>query len=391
MGAYPQNPLAVAALALLLALPLAAPGPARAATDVGALMQTAAAARDAGNFAQAEASYRQVLALAPANTDAALLLALVIGYQGRYGEALETLQPALAREPDRSDLQVAKARLLAWSGRRDEARAVNDAVLQREPGNGDAAALDAWLDTSAPTEARPLTLTLTQSRSEFDRRSVKPWYETTLAAEYRLDPQWRVGGALSRARRYGETDEKAAASVSYRPTSSYGVALGGEVTPSADFLPRYGLGADADLTLWDGQQSGWIGPTVATLGGQYRKYNQVEVFNLDPGVVQYLADGQAWLTLQRGLIWDTAVDGMANGWSAKLDVDLQAVLPVRVYVVRAHAPENDLGVPVSTDTIGGGAIYDINDRFGLRVDYAREDRSRSFLREEWSVGTFVRF
>ena len=72
-------------------------------------------------------------------------------------------------------------------------------------------------------------------------------------------------------------------------------------------------------------------------------------------------------------------------------MDFAALAPIRVYVLRADSPENDLGVPVKTQTLAAGAIVDVTDQFGVRLDYTHDDRSGSFRREEVSLGTFFKF
>lgn len=391
MGAYSKNPFALTALAIWLACQL--PGAVQAAEFISVenSMDAGIMARDAGQFVEAEGHFRQVLENDPTNTDAALLLALVVAYQERYGEALDILAPALVRAPMRNDLAIAQARILAWSGERAQARDIVATVIEREPDNADALAFDAWLDFTVNDKARPFTVYFSGSRSDFERSTLDPWYEGLAGISYRMDEHWILGGEFRKSRRYGLDDENITARAAYRFDRTKGVNVAAEVTPGADFLPKWGLSAGADIQVSPGLKNGWIGPSVLTLDARHRRYQTVKVNSLDPGVVQYFADGQAWLSLKKIHVWDSAVDSVDHGWSIKLDVDFAALAPVRVYVLRADSPENDLGVPVKTQTVAGGAIYDVTDRFGFRVDYTHDDRSGSFQREEVSLGTFFKF
>ena len=391
MGAHSKNSFALVALVLWFACALPSAVQASDFISIEESMNAGIAAREDGQFADAEGHFRQVLVNDPSNTDAVLLLALVVAYQERHGEAMEILAPALANEPMRSDLLITQARLLAWSGERDQARDIVVSVIEREPDNADALAFDEWLDSALPDQARPFTLYFAGSRSDFERSTLDPWYEGLAGVSYRMDEHWIVGGEFLKSRRYGLDDENISVNADYRFDKSKGVNMRAEVTPGADFLPKWGLAVGGDVRVLPGTKNGWIGPSVLTLNARHRRYQTVKVNNLDPGLVQYFANGQAWLTAQKIYVWDSAVDAVDHGWSIKLDVDFAALAPIRVYVLRADSPENDLGVPVKTQTLAAGAIVDVTDQFGVRLDYTHDDRSGSFRREEVSLGTFFKF
>ncbi|MEQ8665098.1 MAG: YaiO family outer membrane beta-barrel protein [Rhodospirillales bacterium] len=396
MGPRSKNPryltlrrVAVAVLiALLAVMPVQAAG---ADGDIEALLNSGLAHRDKGNFAAAEADFRAVIDAEPEHHDARLLLALVIGYQERFDEALAILGPALEAEPGRSDLLLARARLNAWAGRPAAARADLDKALAGDPDDAAALELSAWLDRVGEEAAPSYVLSLTGSRSDFDRRSVDRWYETRMGLGYQVPGHWSVDGVLQRSRRYGSFDHLLELGGSMRAGEGGALSLRAETSPGADFLPRWGVSGGIELDAWDGMPALGLGPGIATLGARHREYADVGVDNLDPGWIQYLGDGSAWITARRIHAWSDDGGGTMTGWSLRGDLSFDPVAPVNVYALRAKSPETDLGVTVDTRTWAAGMVVGVSEKVDVRLDFTRDDRSGSYLRDEWSLGTAVRF
>jgi predicted O-linked N-acetylglucosamine transferase (SPINDLY family) len=97
--------------------------PHAAPVDVPQLVQSALAYHQSGMLEQAEAMYRQALALKPANTDALHLLAALVYQSGRLSEASELLHKAIARVPGQADLHNTLGSVLKDQGRFEEAEA----------------------------------------------------------------------------------------------------------------------------------------------------------------------------------------------------------------------------------------------------------------------------
>lgn len=89
----------------------------------------------AGEIVEAERLYRIVLAEDANDTRALQRLALSAAWAGRHGEALALIDRVLALEPANVDAALDRARFLAWQGRTDAALASLDALERAYPGN----------------------------------------------------------------------------------------------------------------------------------------------------------------------------------------------------------------------------------------------------------------
>ena len=79
-------------------------------------MQTALAHHQAGRLAEAEALYRQVLAVQPQNPDALHLLGLIAHQVGRQDAAADLIGRAIALRPDDAALYSQLGKSTATSG-----------------------------------------------------------------------------------------------------------------------------------------------------------------------------------------------------------------------------------------------------------------------------------
>ncbi len=415
------------------------------------LYQQGLRARDAGNFSAAERLFGDALSLQPENADAILLLGLVQAYDKKYDESLSTLTKGLKLEPDNMDLLIAVARVKSWGGRLEEAETDVDALLRLYPGNLEARILkgrlalfdgrhreaelifrpllekmpnnitlliglgDALRGQGQTDEARlyferALALEPNSSevqgrlraeeppafawqlnagyvRSRFGRRPVKDWHEGYAQLVRRFGNNMIVDARYQRSRRHGLVDENLQLGGAYRFSRNGGAHLRVEITPTADFLPRWGVAAGGDVRLLDGTE--WIGPLSATLDLRHRHYPTVDVSNTDPGVVLYLLEGRVWITGRRITAYDDSVGKWLDGWLAKIDI--QAHDRVRVYTGRAKSPETDLGNTVDVFTTIAGVIFDVTPNLAVRVDFAHDSRQQSYTRRELSLGLSVRF
>ena len=374
-------------------------------------------ARNAGDFDTAENLFSTALALEPRNADALLLLGLVKAYKKRYDDALEILDEGLAVSPERVDLLLARARVTFWVGRNVEAESAFRVVLEKEPTN--VAALiglgDALRGQGKPGKAREYyesALTLEPNsadankrlqaveaeslawqvnagyvRSQFGRRPVKDWHEGYAQLVRRFGDDTIVDGRYQRSQRRGFIDENLQLGISYRFSRGLGAYGRIEVTPSADFLPRWGAAAGGDVRLFDGTD--WFGPLSVTLDLRHRHYGLVDVSNADPGLVLYLLDGRVWITGRLINAYDDSAKDWLDGWFAKIDVQVHD--RVRVYAGRAKSPETDFGETVDVFTTLAGAIVDVTPALGVRVDFSYDDRKQSYTRRELSLGLSYRF
>lgn len=91
-----------------------------------------------GNYAQAEAGYRSVLADAPDNLEAELGLVDVLSWQERYREAMERLHGLRTRQPTNTEVLLRLGRVSRWQQRRSEALRYYQEVLALDPSNTEA-------------------------------------------------------------------------------------------------------------------------------------------------------------------------------------------------------------------------------------------------------------
>lgn len=93
---------------------------------------------EAGDAAQAEAAYREALALAPGHTDASLNLGAMLCDAGRWAEALDVFERALASAPDAALLHFDRAIALEELGRTRDALKSYERCLELAPEFSDA-------------------------------------------------------------------------------------------------------------------------------------------------------------------------------------------------------------------------------------------------------------
>jgi len=106
---------------------------ARPSAAVGQLLQSGLAHHQAGRLAEAEAAYRQVLALAPAQPDALHLMGVAAYQGGRLDEAVALYRRALAGQPDYPAALNNFATALKDQGALDAARRAAEKALRLAP------------------------------------------------------------------------------------------------------------------------------------------------------------------------------------------------------------------------------------------------------------------
>jgi len=103
-----------------------------ASADPALLAQAITCHRE-GRLADAEALYRQILALDPAHLDALYLLAVMANQLGRSAEALDLADRAIRSRPEVAEPYAARGNALTGLGRHAEAIASFDRALQLRP------------------------------------------------------------------------------------------------------------------------------------------------------------------------------------------------------------------------------------------------------------------
>ncbi len=385
--------------------------------------------RQEGDLVLAEERLRQALELRPDGIDALLLLGLVQGYQGKYGDAAGTLERGLALDPGNTDLALALARVMGWDGRHREAGDIVEEVLRRFPDNVEAVvlngrlayyqghldaaeeafraalALDAGNREAAaglrevqaaqeeteraeePSRETPWRIDASYANSALTRLARKDWHEGFWQLGYDISSETFVYAGGQWSMRAGDTDHQghAGASHDFLPWLSGRGELA--LTPSADFLPRWDVKAGLSARAHSGGDT--LGDTWIVLDARQRHYKTGDVRDFNPGFEQYLLDGRLWLTGRWLHSYDDDTAKNMNGWSARIDAD--PIDWLHVYVGRSLAPEIVSGRAVDIFATFGGLIVEVTPLLSLRVDYAREKRDASYIRDQVSAGFTARF
>ena len=109
-----------------------------ALASLSELHDRALAAHRAGQLEEAEARYRELLALDERHPAVLCNLGLVLAAQRRYGDAVPYFERSLAARPDNANVLVALSNALNFCNRPAEAIVRCEAILARDPGHVDA-------------------------------------------------------------------------------------------------------------------------------------------------------------------------------------------------------------------------------------------------------------
>lgn len=301
---------------------------------------------------------------------------------GEPAEAKRLLQAWLADHPDDVDarLQLAYAELAL--GNRRAAREGFEAVLRRAPDYGDARQ---GLALALAREASPAgdsagQLLLEGALSDL-AGPVAGWSEVAADLNVPVGQRTTLGGRAAHYRRFGLDDVELAGRIGWRASDAVWLRVQAGFTPEADFRPEFAIGGGVDLRLTTGNA------TVLTLDTEYQRYPLQEVVSINPGLVQYLADGRAWITL-RGI--GTIADGGALQAGGLVRGDYAPADGWRVFAGVANGPDTDLGIVTRVTSLFGGVEVPLGNRFGITGSVAQDWREAGADRTEFRLGLKVR-
>ena len=295
---------------------------------------------------------------------------------GRNEAAIEGSRSVLAVRPEDVDARLNLALALMAAGRLDEAETELDIVLDQTPDYADA------------RTARDRITRLRDDRADwrFDvstaysnlSQGLDPWREAMVTLSRRTD-QGTVSGTIEHAERFDRTDTYVEARLdrAVGRGAVYG-ALGG--TPDADFRPEIAVRAGGQMPV--GSQG-----LAATLDAGLARYAAGTVTTLQPGV-EYTSSGGTVILGGRWInVWDER-DTYRSGYSLRAVV---AIRPdVRLRAGFADAPESSDGTTVDVRSTSLGVEVDVTERFTLRLNGLREERT-AYDRDEITLGFGVRF
>ncbi|BCG95260.1 YaiO family outer membrane beta-barrel protein [Mesorhizobium sp. 131-2-1] len=420
--------------------------PQRRADPVAGLIEQGRKLRAAGKLPEAEQAYRRALRVAPKNTDILVALGLVLGSGQRFDEAGQFFDQALTIRPGLLDARLGKVRLAIWQGDVPRARTLVDAVLATAPDNVEALNLDARIallerdytraegafqrvlaadprnaealvgigdvrraegDDAGAREAYQQALAIEPGSADIEQRLAVPpprkwrldigtevsdlsnglgdWTDSSAGLAYRLSPATTISGRTRVATRYGHTNVQVEGRIdeAFSPVfSAYALAA---VTPDADFLARYSIGAGASWQIVAPAKE--FGPVSLNIDARYDDFANAGVTSISPWVQGYILDGRLGLSAR----WVHAEDDIgtrADGYVLRADL---AVTPhFNLFGGYADAPEISDGTLVPTRTVFGGLSWDVSDPLTLRASLAHEQRP-TFDRTIFGLGLTARF
>jgi len=428
------------------AAPAAVKQPHRRPDPVPGLMEEGRRLREAGKLPEAEKVYRRALKLAPKDTDILVALGLVAGSSQSFDKAGHFFDRALAIEPGLLDARLGKARLAIWQGDTPRARALIDGVLAAAPNNVEALGLDGRIallegdhrragqsfqrvlaleprnaealvgigdvrraegDDETARQAYTQALAVEPGSADIEQRLTVPpprkwrldigsevsdltnglgdWTDSSAGLAYRLSPRTTISGHTRLATRFGHTDVQLEGRIDQAFTPAFSAYALAAVTPDADFLARYSVGAGASWQVVAPAKA--FGPLSLNIDARYDDFADTSVTSIQPWIQGYVFDGRVGLSAR----WVHAQDNTgtrADGYV--LRADLAVTQRFNVFAGYADAPEIDDGALIPTRTVFGGISFDVSDPLTLRASIAHEQRP-TFDRNIFGLGLTARF
>lgn len=302
---------------------------------------------------------------------------------GDAAEAKRLLSTWLTAHPDDVDarLQLAYADLAL--GDLDAAQAGFEAVLQQAPGYRDATdGLAAVAERRNAASDATHGFVLVEGALSDLTGGARGWSEVAGEFEGPVSERTTLGGRLAYYRRFGLDDVEMTGRVAVHPSDT--LWLRGSIgwTPNADYRPEVAIGGGLDVKL--APDSG----TALTLDGAWQRFPLQTVVSINPGVVQYLGNGEAWITL-RGI--GTIANGGPLEVGALVRGDHVPADGWRVFGGVSNGPDTDLGVVTRVTGLFGGVEVPLGRKFGAVGSVAREWRKGGFDRTEFRLGLKAKF
>lgn len=335
-----------------------------------------------GAYAEADSLVDQVLDDYPDYLDAWILKGRIAYYLDELSDADAALQRARRLEPDNLEVLIAIGDIQAAQGRIDEAQATYRTAYRLYPDSEEAAERAERVFEKPASWRSGASL----SHSSIERIPLEDWWSLSAFVSKDLNDSNSLAVNLEYAHRYSLYDVQLAAVLNHRfsPKSFGYLSIGG--TPKDDFLPAISRSAGGNIRWRDGGRR--IGPSILEFDINYREYLFNSVSGLNLSLRQLFFDERLQLTYRS--INSRASDSSTDkGWLAR--VDITASDRYRLYLAYADAPESERGIVTSTVSSFAGLIVHFTEALDFRVDYARHDRTNSYLRKDLAAGFSVRF
>jgi YaiO family outer membrane protein len=211
------------------------------------------------------------------------------------------------------------------------------------------------------------------------------WTDSSVGIAYRATPHTTLSARTRLATRYGQRDVQIEGRIDEAFSPSFSAYALAAVTPDADFLARYSLGAGASWQVLPQQDA--LGPLLFNIDARYDRFAGTGVTTLSPWVQTYILDGRLGLSARWVHAFDDH-DTRADGYVLRADF---AVTPrFNAFIGYGEAPEIDDAALVPTRTVFGGVSWDVSDDLTLRANLAHEQRP-TFDRNTIGLGLTRRF
>lgn len=367
-------------LGAIIAAALASAAAAQA-VNVGEATARGQAALNRGDHDAAVRELAPAATAAPDNAEVLRLYGVALGRAGRTDEAMAALRRAAAIAPNDVDIWLATAQVHYYRAEIRDAAMLVRRVLTARPNDEDAADLAVRLaQARRETYGPPWRFDMSGSYSHFEKDARRRWLEGSVGVGYRPDESTGVYGRVDVAERFDLTDVYLEGGVDHRFNADWNAGFSFGATAGPDFLPQWAAQARVGRRAWHN--------AVVSLEGRFADYRTGSVETLTPTVEQYLWNGRAWITGKLVVTWDEDGDRQ-EGFILRGDV-----LPserLRLFAGYADAPETINNATLTTRTLFGGAIVDLDERYSLRLDYARDDREASYVRHVFGLGFTARY
>ena len=342
-----------------------------------------------GKLPEATAAFAALVESNPGDVAALEQWATLLAWQQRYDDSIAAWRRALELAPAAPALGIGLSRVLYWKGALGDARAGIDRVLQRAPDSFDALVLagDIAVAQQDPGAARGY-----YERAQLQDPSVPELRVKLLRAQPPARSRVDVGGSLDHYNNYrqlepsafvqagtqltdrvyaalsaeeihqfGFADRRLGVNLDYKATPALLLSARGALTPGASVLPDFEAWGGADLRVL---------PWLSVLAyGRFFSYASGPVGTYGPGArVDY---GRYSLQAQFGVTHAPA--GTSESFQARLSTELTDWLTLVLAFARGNEALPRVAPAVST--VGAVAVLlNLSRSFGLRLDYAYEDR-----------------
>jgi len=311
------------------------------------------------------------------NYSVQLLRGRILSWAGHYDHAEAEFEDMLAKTPNNPDVLLAYGYLDYYRGDNVAAQAKFLSILNAYPDYEDANLALNRVSFEAEAD-KNLQLDFGGAISTFSRSANENWSQVFIQGVKKgKTGTWSM--RFDRYDRFSLTDEEITVGYSRRFESGWDMALNASVVPSADFRPDAG----ASITLGHSTKIQAAGVEALRVKARLKSdfYGSNNITSVDPGLEVYLTPGPV---LSGSLI---SVKSETEDWEfgGVTQVSLPVLDDLTVVGGLANAPEAINGEVIRTQSVFGYMAYKLNPDLTVRASFARDDRSNSYIRENFGL------